>query len=58
MNAPALPPFAALPPFVRPLANVIGVPATLRLAEAANVSPPTPGGLAQLRAFAPNLVKD
>ena len=39
MNAPALPPFAALPPFVRPLANVIGVPATLRLAEAANGRP-------------------
>ena len=28
------------------------------LAEAANVSPPTPGDLAQLRAFAHNLVKD
>ena len=28
------------------------------LAEAANVSPPTPGDLAQLRAFAHNLLKD
>ena len=28
------------------------------LAEASNVSPPTPGDLAQLRAFAHNLVKD
>ena len=28
------------------------------LAEAANVSPPTPGDLAQLRAFAHNLMKD
>ena len=39
MNAPALPPLAALAPSVRPLANVIGMPATLRLAEAANGRP-------------------
>ena len=39
MNAPALPPLAALAPSVRPLANVIGVRATLRLAEAANGRP-------------------